>query len=248
MEIDKILEFVGKIYEDKLNALLATAETINKSQKTPHRSEAIDLLATALAKAQSEMSVAHEDSNNPFFKSKYADLAAIIKASRPHLTKNGLSVTQQVLSYDNGSTMLHTVLMHNSGQWIESTMRILPPKTDPQSLGLYITYMRRYAYGALVNTVPGKGEDDDAEGLMKPYRESYEKGTALGKLPEEDKNESNEVISADQHNVIKRALSGYANLGEEILPKLRIQSFADLPKNRFDQVTDWIQKQKELRK
>jgi hypothetical protein len=246
MEVEKILQFVGKIYEEKLNALLATAETINKSEKVPHRSEQINELATALAVAQSQMSVALEDSNNPFHKSKYANLGSIIKASRPYLTKNGLSVTQQVISYDNGSTMLHTILMHNSGQWIESTMRLLPPKPDPQSLGAYITYMRRYSYGALINTYPGKDEDDDAESLMGDYRNSYEKGTALP-TPESSTFENYETISRDQHQTIRNALATHPEIGVELLPQLKISSFADLPRHKYQEILDFINLQKSIR-
>ena len=54
----------------------------------------IDQLATALAKAQSEMAVAAKNQKNPFFKSSYADFEAIINASRPSLCKYGLSVVQ----------------------------------------------------------------------------------------------------------------------------------------------------------
>ena len=58
------------------------------------RSETITHLAAALAKAQAEMPVAVFDATNPFLKSKYASLGAVIQSSRPILAKHGLSLVQ----------------------------------------------------------------------------------------------------------------------------------------------------------
>ena len=63
------------------------------------RSESITHLATALAKAQAEMPVAVFDATNPFLKSKYASLGAVIQASRPILAKHKLSLVQFPISW-----------------------------------------------------------------------------------------------------------------------------------------------------
>jgi hypothetical protein len=115
-------------------------------------------LFTALAKAQSEMHAAVKGSDNPFFKSKYADFSEVVTASRPALAKNGLSVIQRIIIADDGSEILHSILGHISGQYIDSTMRIKPEKNDVQALGKYITYLKRYTYAALVGVIT---EDDD---------------------------------------------------------------------------------------
>ena len=65
------------------------------------RSESITHLATALAKAQAEMPVAVFDATNPFLKSKYASLGAVIQASRPILAKHKLSLVQFPISGPN---------------------------------------------------------------------------------------------------------------------------------------------------
>jgi hypothetical protein len=62
------------------------------------KSESITHLATALAKAQAEMPVAVFDATNPFLKSKYASLGAVIQASRPILAKHKLSLVQFPIS------------------------------------------------------------------------------------------------------------------------------------------------------
>lgn len=121
------------------------------------RSESINELATALAKAQSQIEGARKDSTNPHFRSSYADLSSVWEACRKALTANGLSVAQGPVS-DDGRIGVSTMLMHTSGQWIQSTFSMRPAKDDPQGAGSALTYARRYALAAMVGVAP---EDDD---------------------------------------------------------------------------------------
>lgn len=162
-----------------INARQQVTEHLNKQTKetgNPYRSEELKDLFTALAKAQAEMETADLSSENPFFKTRYADLAAIVKASRPALTKHGLSIIQQIITHDDGQTMLHTMLCHNSGQWVESKVRIVPPKNDVQSIGSYITYLRRYSIAAICGIV--SSDDDDGEAAVAHNRSNQVKATA----------------------------------------------------------------------
>jgi hypothetical protein len=120
-------------------------------------------LMEALAKSQAIMLGAVEDSNNPFFKSTYADLTSVWYACREPLTKNGLSVVQTI-NIHNGENVLVSILGHSSGQWIKSVLPIRPSKPDIQALGSAITYCRRYALAALVGVCPA---DDDGESTMQ---------------------------------------------------------------------------------
>ena len=126
-------------------------------------SEALDQLATALAKAQSQVKSAVRDSLNPFFKSKYADLASIWDACRDALTSNGLSIAQFPGPYENGTASLTTILLHSSGQWIsEKASAPVAGKgnavPDAQGVGSAISYLKRYAIAAVAGVVT---EDDD---------------------------------------------------------------------------------------
>lgn len=121
-------------------------------------SEQINELAAALALAQAEICGAKKDSANPFFKSKYADLASVTEACKEPLTKNGLSVVQVLLNEDN-KVGCETQLNHKSGQWIRGKFLLTPTKGDPQAAGSAVTYARRYALAAMVGVVQ---EDDDA--------------------------------------------------------------------------------------
>ena len=60
------------------------------------QSENIEKIALALVKAQSEMGTAIKDSNNPFFKSKYADLNSIREACMPSLLKHGIVASRSI--------------------------------------------------------------------------------------------------------------------------------------------------------
>ena len=100
---------------DELKSISVKLDEYDKKRSMvsePHRSKDLNELFSAMAKAQSEMKIAGTDSENPYFKSRYADLATLVKASRPSLTKFGLSVIQQVLPNDDGQMILHTILGH----------------------------------------------------------------------------------------------------------------------------------------
>ena len=131
-----------------------------------NKSETIIELAKALSKAQADMPSAELNAVNPFFKTKYADLGGIIKASKPVLAKHGLSVSQLTTS-TNGDIGITTLLMHSSGEWLESTIT-LPigedAKNVAQAAGSVITYLRRYSYSSVL----GMYADEDVDGNDAP--------------------------------------------------------------------------------
>jgi len=130
-----------------------------------NKSENINELAAALSKAQAEIEGAKADSANPFFKSNYADLHSVKEALRAPFAKNGLSVTQLLSETDTGTHLL-TVLMHSSGQWVESSVRVRSTKDDPQGFMAGLTYARRGSLAAIA-LVP-QMDDDGNEATGKP--------------------------------------------------------------------------------
>jgi hypothetical protein len=115
-------------------------------------------LAKAMAKAQGDLGPVLKDKTNPAFKSKYADLGAVLEAILPALNRAGLSLIQSP-SYDGSLVGVTSVLLHESGEWMEATLHMKPVKMDPQGIGSCITYARRYAALAIAGAAP---EDDDA--------------------------------------------------------------------------------------
>jgi hypothetical protein len=128
-------------------------------------SESIAKIAPALLKAQKAMTFAVKDSKNPHFKSTYADLGSVIDACKPALNEAGIAFMQMPAPSDPGTIALTTRLMHESGEWIESTATCPLPKNDPQGYGSANTYLRRYALAAAVGLYQ---DDDDGNAASKP--------------------------------------------------------------------------------
>ena len=127
-------------------------------------SEQRNELFTALAKARKAFKPVIKRSSNPFFKSKYADLAEILDATVDSLSDNGLSVLQLPSMDESGHVVITTVIGHSSGQWMEGSLPMPVSKADAQGTGSAITYGRRYALGALLNVASEL--DDDAEAAV----------------------------------------------------------------------------------
>ena len=134
------------------------------------QSESITDLATALCLAQAEMGGAIKDSNNPFFKSSYADLTSVIKVIKEPFAKYGLSFVQLPVTSAGGNGIgVSTMLMHKSGQWLQGEYLLPMDKVTPQGAASSITYARRYALQSLAG-IPSV--DDDSE--MAMYRNEPE--------------------------------------------------------------------------
>jgi hypothetical protein len=132
------------------------------------RSDSIAKLAEALSKAQGSIEGALKDSNNPFYNSRYADLASVWGVCRKPLSENGIAVIQ-LPSFDGENATVETILAHASGEWFSSTLSMAPvkevkgegvkPWLTPQGVGSAISYARRYALASMVGIYQ---EDDDA--------------------------------------------------------------------------------------
>lgn len=149
-------------------------------------SESIKNLAASLCKAQAEMGGAVKDSKNPFFKSDYADLTSVIKAIKEPFANHGLSYTQFPTN-DDGRIGVSTLLMHESGEYLEHSYTLPTTKADPQAAGSAITYARRYALQSIAG-IPTA--DDDAESAMLRNNQS-----------------KNAVLSEEQSKEIKGLLA-----------------------------------------
>lgn len=124
------------------------------------RSENINELAAALAKAQAKITGAVKNAANPHFRSNYANLEAVWDAIREPLTSNGLAAIQTTETSGTGQLELVTTLVHSSGQYIQGRFPIMATKQDPQGLGSATSYARRFALAAIVGVYQ---TDDDAE-------------------------------------------------------------------------------------
>lgn len=214
-----------------------------KTPQRPYTSPEVNKLYEALAKAQTDIGLADKDSENPYFKSRYANLASFVKASRAALTKNGLAIIHRVEQNDDGANILVCTLGHASGQYVESRLRILPVKNDVQSFGSYMTYLRRYSYVAICGMAD---IDDDGEAAVAETREVYAKGTALS-TKYTGKEESLETLSKDQIEEMEYELAEFPDIAEQVLEALHIQSIADIPKSKYRPAIERIRRIKAAR-
>lgn len=134
-------------------------------------STSVKSIAEALLQFHKAVGVINKESTNPFFKSKYADLATILKAIDTPLNANGLVILQ----FPEGEHGLTTRILHTSGEWMEATYYMHPTKTTPQDAGSAITYQRRYAIGAILNL----NIDEDDDGNKASHDKAAPEGTAV---------------------------------------------------------------------
>jgi hypothetical protein len=125
-----------------------------------NKSDSIAAIAPALVKAQAEIKAALKDATNPHFKSKYADLSSVVEAVKAPLLKNGIAFLQGIHDAVDG-VAVETMLLHTSGEWISSTLRLPATKQDAQGYGSAITYGRRYGLQAICG-VPAEDDDGNA--------------------------------------------------------------------------------------
>ena len=124
------------------------------------KSESIKSLVGSLVKFNQEVTKISKDAKNPFFKNDYATLDQIIGQVRPILASHGLVVMQDVSGGGDGIVTVKTLLLHESGEYMETTGTTLKlAKNDPQGTGAGVTYARRYDLSAALNL--NTGEDDD---------------------------------------------------------------------------------------
>jgi hypothetical protein len=139
------------------------------------RSASFAQFAAALAAAQGEMEGASKDSLNPHFKNKYADLAAVWDACRTPLSKHGIAVIQPPCAQGPTVTVT-TLLVHRSGEFIQSDLTMTAQQNTPQGIGSCITYARRYALQSMVGIAP---EDDDGNAASSMTNGHAQRGPSI---------------------------------------------------------------------
>jgi hypothetical protein len=178
----------------------------------------------ALILAKQEFKHIPKNSYNPYHKSKYANLDAVLAAISESFNKYNLCLLQPTEVRDE-RVILKTVIYHvESGEQISSEL-LLPQNTDPQKTGSAITYYRRYALCSLLGIVAD--EDDDGNATIPPKttqsipqnnqnNEPTAKQTRPLNIPYNDEEEKAKTI----HTEMKKA-----NLLPEVILKIALTKF-----------------------
>jgi hypothetical protein len=146
------------------------------------RSEQINELIAALAKARPHFKSIPKAATNKYGGYDYATLEDILEAITPALSEQGL-VPYFDTAYDDDhhETGVETYLFHTSGQWLSTLIWLGTPEVEtkantalsvPQRIGVALTYGRKYGLCMVTAVQPG-GEDDDAQSaLSKPTHDA----------------------------------------------------------------------------
>lgn len=211
------------------------------------KSEKIDQLSVALAKAQLEIKPIRKNKEVSAGSSNwtYSDFPTIVETCQEILANNGLCISQ-IMSGTQDNPCLNTILMHSSGQWIESAMPMYfdvkpsrndpkpDPRRDPQHIGSAISYYKRYCYCAIVGITTTDKEDDDAT--------SY---TSEASTIKDVKPKVAPKISPEQCLSLRSLISKSVNpedLTARITKFLKISNLSFCPLERYPNLITWITK------
>lgn len=200
------------------------------------QSEQINELAKALAGAQGKMQNATLNKINPHFKSKYADLAAIIDSIRAQLSSAGIAVTQTTEIREAGM-VLRTTLMHGgSGQWIASEFP-LPTVARMQEYGSALTYAKRYSLAAIACVAADEDDDANSADADKPKN---------GRAPAPGKVEISKPAASKYTKPVELVqptdADGWIDFGKELIAGVQATgepaAWASLNKEALDRMKD----------
>ena len=196
------------------------------------RSPSIAKLIGALAEASLEFSEVPKDTKNPFYKSTYADLSALIKATRPALGKHGLVVSQFPFMNGAHATVI-TLLAHSSGEWIETDLTLPVAKADAQGGGSAITYARRYSYQSILNVAGEADDDGNAASGKKPEAEDrfYERTGQERATP---------ALVAAFEAMFKNSGKTSAQLAVILQSRYKAASPSELTKDELTELVKWV--------
>lgn len=110
-----------------------------------------------------------KNAENPYFNSKYADLATVVEALKEPLEKAGLGYSFRVDNTLDGSGWMVVITVAD----IEGDQALMSSffpivSTEPQKMGSAITYAKRYLLTTVFNVIAEEDDDGNAAQGNKP--------------------------------------------------------------------------------
>ena len=194
-------------------------------------SESINEIATALAAAQAEIQNPSKSAENPFFKSKYADLAEVLNVVRPAFTKHNLSVVQMPFTSESGQIGVTTMISHSSGQWMqgEVALPLQVNKNINQDAVSSVTYLRRCSLSAAC----GVAQEDTDANLGKSKGENTGEVVNLKAITSEQSDEIETLIEATSTNMA------------DFLNWVKTDSIKKIPASKYEKIYKTLLERKE---
>lgn len=165
-------------------------------------SENTDQIFPAFLKSQKEMGELKKDKTNEFLKSSYATLGAVLKVIKPVFHANAIAIAQDASQTPDG-LLVTTLLMHESGQWIEATAPIPMAKKDAQAAGSALSYGKRYGLKGVAG-LSEEDEDDDGGSASDVDPKADRSDDSLKEITTRSINEINElfkIVGANENDI-----------------------------------------------
>lgn len=191
-----------------------------------NHSEQINELTKALIEAEKSYGkiAFNKTAQAGSFKFHYADLTEIYNATKPALREHGLKCVGYFNQNGDGINMLTIMLMHVSGQWMKSEIKVSPQTSKPTDLGSFITYMRRYLYVTLL----GISTDEEVE------------GDALNNSCE-DKN----ALSDEEKAELKKKLKGLSIIKRKLEDRFEVDDITKVKRKDYDVIISYLDKREQ---
>lgn len=172
----------------------------------------------ALAAALPELEGAKKNKANPAFKSKYADLGAVIEAIQP-IASHGLWF-RQVSHEREGGVCVETFYIHESGELSAGTFFVPADRNNAQGFGSANSYARRYGLQLAFGLAT---EDDDGNAASRAVAGQSVERTVSQQQPISDEQlvRLQSLIQATKSNV------------NAFCQRLKVDALNNLPSNRF---------------
>jgi hypothetical protein len=213
-----------------------------------NRSEQIDALAEALSIAQGQFPTIPRDKkvkvtmkSGGTYTFAYAPLDTILEKIRPVLAANGLSVLQNC-----SATGTSTIIMHKSGQWIETDpLHIEPLDRSPQSIGSSTTYEQRYQLRACL-LLPVDDDDDANIASGNTVTDQKKDSTPhLPPKPQPDASGDDTALISDAQAKRFWAIAKSSGKTEDEIKgyykQLGIEHTKDIPKRYYESACAWAE-------
>ena len=175
-------------------------------------------LFAAIAAAQAEVENATKSSSNPYFGSRYADLAEVLNTVRPTFAKHGVAIIQSV-SADGQLVTVCTTLGHKDGGFVTSSLSCTAPSLKAQDLGSITTYLRRYSIAAMCSISQA---DDDGNSASQ-----------LKAAPPAQKPTRTAAVAFEEIEQLRYRMATLDVEEQKFLKHLGIKSLADLDADRL---------------
>lgn len=202
----------------------ATQQLLHENQRKLYQEANMKTLAQALVKAQATFGRALKSSDNPYFKSKYADLGSVVDAVMEPLNDHGIAVIQRTEPSETG-VIVETLFVHESGEQMSAGRLYLPaPQQDPQKYGGALTYARRYALMSACGIAP---EDDDGNAAAKAL-----------------KDEQSKPITAEQAGEIRALVDEVGADEARFCSYFKIESIDELPAGKYRNAVAGLEKKR----